>query len=341
MSHPSFRVWGLPQGSVAAWIAAFEIATVAGIPLALGPDFLTLLVRPSTYIADEAKRSRILLISAVLLLLAVVVAVLQQTALEFLGRAFGGLVIPPPSWFAVTAILSCALTAIPVAVSICVFRAMAWKTPREPGATLGMAAKVQGLALLPVVWCLALGCLALSIALALGVEDSPVLGAALIASFGGVGVLLATRIVSATSGATFHRSVLALVAVGGVTIGLSFAEFLALVVFLSIVHFVPTGDLATYGIRIQFGYGIAPWIASVLAFAVIGVGAILTHRHRPSWLLCTAAFGFEESLISKVVGRWSTTSARIPGFTSESCCDRYPSAAATSITISRSSSAKV
>src|SRR2546425_7004562 len=162
MSHPSFRVWGLPHGSVASWIAAFEIATVAGIPLALGDDFLTILVRPTEYLANASKRSRLLLIGAVLLLLAVVVAVLQQTALEFLGRAFGGLVIPPPSWFAVTAILSCALTAIPVAVSICVFRAMAWKTPREPGATLGLAAKVQGLALLPVVWCLALGGLALS-----------------------------------------------------------------------------------------------------------------------------------------------------------------------------------
>ena len=276
MSHPSFRVWGLHHGSVAAWIAAFEIATVAGIPLALGHDFLTLLVRPSEYLASEAKRTRLLLIGAVLLLFAFVVAVLQQTALEFLGRAFGGLVIPPPSWFAVTAILSGALTVIPVAVSIRVFRAVVWKTPRESGATLGIAAKVQGLALLPVVWCLALGCLALSIALALGVEASPVFGATVIALSGGVGVLLATRIVSATSGATFHRSLLALLAVAGVTIGLSFAEFLAVVVLLSIVHFVPTGDLATYGIRIQFGFGIAPWIASVLALIVIGVGAFLT-----------------------------------------------------------------
>src|SRR5207245_6409243 len=48
------------------------------------------------------------------------------------------------------------------------------------------------------------------------------------------------------------------------------------VVLLSVVHFVATGDLATYGIRIQFGFGIAPWIASVLVLAVIGVGAFLT-----------------------------------------------------------------
>ena len=283
MSHPSFRVWGLPHGSVASGIAAFEFATVAGIPLALGRDFLTLLVRPSECLASEAKRSRLLLIGSVLLLFAFVVAVLQQTALEFLGRAFGGFVIPPPSWFAVTAILSCALAVIPVAVSVRVFQAVAWKTPRESGATLRIAAKVQGLALLPVVWCLALGCLALSIALAFGVEDSPVLGATLIALFGGVGVLLATGIVSATSGATFYRSVLALLAVAGVTIGLSFAEFLAVVALLSIVHFVPTGDLAAYGIRIQFGFGIAPWIASVLALAVIGVGAVLT-QSAPAFL---------------------------------------------------------
>src|SRR3989441_719318 len=102
---------------------------------------------------------------------------------DCIGRAFGGFVIPPPSWFAVTAILSCALAVIPVAVSVRVFQAVAWKTPRESGATLRIAAKVQGLALLPVVWCLALGCLTLSIALAFGVEDSPVLGATLIALF--------------------------------------------------------------------------------------------------------------------------------------------------------------
>jgi len=276
MSHPSFRVWGLPHGSVASWIAAFEIATVAGIPLALGDDFLTILVRPRECLASETKRSRLLPIGAVLLGFAFVVAVFQQTALEFLGRAFGGYVIPPPSWFAVTAILSSALAVIPVAASVRVFRAAAWKTPRESGATLRIAARVQGLALLPVVWCLALGCLVLSITLALGVEDSPAFGAAVIALFGGVGVLLAARVVSATSGATFHRAVLALLAVAGVTIGLSFAEFLAVVALLSIVHFVPTGDLAAYGIRIQFGFGIAPWIASVLVLAVIGVGAFLT-----------------------------------------------------------------
>ncbi len=283
MSHPSFRVWGLPHGSVASGIAAFELATVAGIPLALGRDFLTLLVRPSECLASEPKRSRLLLIGSLLLLFAFVVAVLQQTALEFLGRAFGGFVIPPPSWFAVTAILSSALAVIPVAVSVRVFQAVAWKSPRESGATLRIAAKVQGLVLLPVVWCLALGCLALSIALVLGVEDSPVLGATLIALFGGVGVLLATGIVSATSGATFYRSVLALLAVAGVTIGLSFTEFLAVVALLSIVHFVPTGDLAAYGIRIQFGFGIAPWIASVLGLAVIGVGAVLT-QSAPAFL---------------------------------------------------------
>src|SRR6266566_4137600 len=268
MSHPSFRVWGLPHGSVASGIEAFELATVAGIPLALGRDFLTLLVRPSECLASEPKRSRLLLIGSLLLLFAFVVAVLQQTALEFLGRAFGGFVIPPPSWFAVTAILSSALAVIPVAVSVRVFQAVAWKSPRESGATLRIAAKVQGLVLLPVVWCLALGCLALSIALVLGVEDSPVLGATLIALFGGVGVLLATGIVSATSGATFYRSVLAL---------------LAVVALLSIVHFVPTGDLAAYGIRIQFGFGIAPWIASVLGLAVIGVGAVLT-QSAPAFL---------------------------------------------------------
>src|SRR3989442_12274001 len=149
MALCSFRVWGLPHGSAADWIAAFEIATVAGIPLALGQDFVTLLLRPSEYLASEVKRLRRLRIGAVLLLLAVVVAVLQQTALEFLGRAFGRFVVPPPSWFAVTAILSCSLTIIPVPVSICVFRAVAWKAPRDPGATLGIAAKVQGLALLP------------------------------------------------------------------------------------------------------------------------------------------------------------------------------------------------
>ena len=275
MSHPSFRVWGLPHGSVASWVAVFEITAVAGIPLALGDDFLTLLVRPKVFLASEAKRSRLLLTGAVLLLFAFVVAVLQQTALEFLGRAFGGFVIPPPSWFAVMAMLSGVLAVIPVAVSVRVFRAAAWKTPREWGATPRIAAKVQGLALLPVVWCLALGCLVWSITLAFGIEDSPALGASLIALFGGVGVLLATRVVSAASGATYYRSVLVLLAVAGVTIGLSFAEFLAVVVFLSIVHFVPTGDLATYGIRIQFGFGIAPWIASVVALAVIGVGAFL------------------------------------------------------------------
>ena len=71
--------------------------------------------------------------------------------------------------------------------------------------------------------------------------------------------------------------------VAGVTIGLSFTEFLAVVALLSIVHFVPTGDLAAYGIRIQFGFGIAPWIASVLALAVIGVGAVLT-QSAPAFL---------------------------------------------------------
>src|SRR5438309_1044471 len=166
MSHPSFRVWGLPHGSVASGIAAFELATVAGIPLALGRDFLTLLVRPSECLASEPKRSRLLLIGSLLLLFAFVVAVLQQTALEFLGRAFVGFVIPPPSWFAVTAILS---------------------------------------------------------------------------------------------------------------------SVLAVVALLSIVHFVPTGDLAAYGIRIQFGFGIAPWIASVLGLAVIGVGAVLT-QSAPAFL---------------------------------------------------------
>jgi len=235
------------------------------------------------FLASEAKRSRLLLTGAVLLLFAFVVAVLQQTALEFLGRAFGGFVIPPPSWFAVMAMLSGVLAVIPVAVSVRVFRAAAWKTPRESGATPRIAAKVQGLALLPVVWCLALGCLVWSITLAFGIEDSPALGASLIALFGGVGVLLATRVVSAASGVTFYRSVLALLAVAGVTIGLSFAEFLAVVVFLSIVHFVPTGDLATYGIRIQFGFGIAPWIASVVALAVIGVGAFLTQSSPAFW----------------------------------------------------------
>src|SRR5438128_12533400 len=53
-------------------------------------------------------------------------------------------------------------------------------------ATLRIAAKVQGLALLPVVWCVAIGCLALSIALAFGAEDRPVLGATLIALVGGL-----------------------------------------------------------------------------------------------------------------------------------------------------------
>src|SRR3989442_8137510 len=90
--------------------------------------------------------------------------------------------------------------------------------------------------------CLALGCLVWSITLAFGIEDSPALGASLIALFGGVGVLLATRVVSAASGATFYRSVLALLAVAGVPLGLSFALFLAVVVFLSSVHFFPPGD---------------------------------------------------------------------------------------------------
>src|SRR2546425_700634 len=243
MSHPSFRVWGLPHGSVASWVAAFEIAAVAGIPLALGDDFLTLLVRPREFLTSEAKRSRLLRIGALLLLFAFIVAVFQQTALEFLGRAFGGFVIPPPSWFAVMAMLSGALAVIPVAVSVRVFRAAAWKTPRESGATPRIAAKVQGLALLPVVWCLALGCLVWSITLAFGIEDSPALGASLIALFGGVGVLLATRVVSAASGVTFYRSVLALLAVAGVTIGLSFAEFLAVGVhFRELLRSLPLGS---------------------------------------------------------------------------------------------------
>src|SRR5207245_9467523 len=111
----------------------------------------------------------------------------------------------------------------------------------------------------------------------------PGLGASLLALFDRSGVLLATGIVSATPGATFYRSVLALLAVVGVTIGLSFAEFLAVVALLWIVHFVPTGGLAAYGIRIQFGFGIAPWIASVLALAVTGAGAVLT-QSAPAFL---------------------------------------------------------
>src|SRR3989442_7842313 len=88
--------------------------------------------------------------------------------------------------------------------------------------------------------CLALGCLVWSITLAFGIEDSPALGASLIALFGGVGVLLATRVVSAASGVTFYRSVLALLAVAGVTIRLSVAAILAGVGLLSNVQFVPT-----------------------------------------------------------------------------------------------------
>ena len=275
MSHPSFRIWGIRHSPVAIWVAAFEATFVVGVPFALGSQFVVLLRRPYGSLGEVPEHPIPFAVGAVLLPFVFLVAVLQWVALEFLGRTYGGWVVPPPNWFAENATLSLALGVLPVAASIPVFRAVVWPARVDHRTRNLEAANVLGIVTLPVVWCFALGFLTLSIALNLGAKDSPELVSSIVAMAGGVGVVFAAKILSAASRATVPRSIAAILAAASASIALSLGGFLVFVAVLRGLNIVPTGDLRVNGIQINFGFGIAPLIAAVILLAVAGLGVFV------------------------------------------------------------------
>jgi hypothetical protein len=275
MSHPSFRMWGIRRSAVSVWIEGFEATFAVGLPLAVGSGFVVWVRKPLRSPGAGTLQAVPFAVGAVLLPFAFVIAVLQWVALEFLGRTYGGWVVPPPSWFAENAALSLLLAVPPVVASIPVFRAIAWPTGSDSRPRNVVAARVLGIATLPVGWCLAIGFLALSLALTLGVKNSPELTSSITAVAGGIGVLLAANIVSAASRSSVRRSLVALLVAAGVSIALSLLGFLLLLLLLRLFLVVPTGDLAVYGIQVNFGFGIAPWIAAVIFLPIAAAGAFV------------------------------------------------------------------
>jgi len=257
------RVWGPSPGSVALMVAVFEIAAVAGIPLALGDDFLTLLVdlRCSSRVRrnDRGSCSPVPCCSCSVF----VVASFSRRPWNFSaglwrlcdsspelvcrdGDAFGG-----PGGHPRCGIVACSGRGL--------------KTPRESGPPRELRRRSR-LGASPGGVVLALGCLVWSINLAFGIEDSP-------------HSVRSDRPVRRSAASCLRRESsqqfpgrdllsigLALLAVAGVTIGLSFARILAVVVFLSIVHFVPDWRPPTYGTASNSdsasGRGSLPWSPS-------------------------------------------------------------------------------
>src|SRR5438876_3189411 len=104
-----------------------------------------------------------------------------------------------------------------------------------------------------------------------GTEGSSVV----VALMGGLGFLLGSRVASGAPRASAVRSAAGLIASGAVSILASLGVFYLIVFGVVAIHVPLPGPLLGYGIRADFGSGLAPWIAATLTLLVFGVGFVL------------------------------------------------------------------
>src|SRR5947199_388737 len=96
-----------------------------------------------------------------------------------------------------------------------------------------------------------------------------------VALMGGLGFLLGSRVASGAPRASSIRSAAGLIASGAVSILASLGVFFLIVFGVVAIHVPLPGPLLVYGIHVDFGFGLAPWIAATLTLLVFGVGFAL------------------------------------------------------------------
>src|SRR5438552_2197934 len=276
MSNPSLRLWGLPHRTAGLWGLAFEAVLIGGLPMVLGRELFGILREPARVLARRENGPDPIARGGVWLALAFLVAALQSSVLDVLGRIYGAEVVPPAGWFATMLILSIAIAAPAVLVGVSAFRAVGWPGQEMPGRPgIKTVARILGWSLVPVLWTAAVAFgIATGLATA-GVRPGTEGSSVVVALMGGLGFLLGSRVASGAPRASSIRSAAGLIASGAVSILASLGVFFLIVFGLVAIHVPLPGPLLLYGIHVDFGFGLAPWIAATLTLLVFGVGFVL------------------------------------------------------------------
>src|SRR5207245_6533369 len=109
MSNPSLRLWGLPHRTAGLWGLAFEAVLIGGLPMVLGRELFGILREPARVLARRENGPDPTARGGVWLALAFLVAPLQSSALDVLGRIDGATAVPPAARFAAMLVLSVAM----------------------------------------------------------------------------------------------------------------------------------------------------------------------------------------------------------------------------------------
>ena len=276
MSNPSLRLWGLPHRTAGLWGLAFEAVLIGGLPVVLGREFFGILREPARVLARRENGPDPIARGGVWLAFAFLVAALQSSVLDVLGRIYGAKVVPPAGWFAAMLILSIAIAAPAVLVGVWAFRAVGWPGQEMPGRPgIKTVARILGWSLVPVLWTAAVAFgIATGLATA-GVRPGTEGSSVVVALAGGLGFLLGSRVASGAPRASSIRSAAGLIASGAVSILASLGVFFLIVFGVVAIHVPLPGPLLVYGIQVDFGFGLAPWIAATLTLLVFGVGFVL------------------------------------------------------------------
>lgn len=277
MTNPSLRLWGIRGGAVARWSSLFHGILVAGLPLALGPLFVAILVRPADSLGLPSRRSPAFAPGLAMLAALFLIAALQQSEFSLEGRLFGAQVIPPATWFVWNLLASLGFAIVPTLAGVLTFAGVTW--PLDRGGTVpsrGAAARILAWALVPVVWCLSVAYLLIGLLAAAGLGPDPLASSGIVALLGGLGVWLAATVMTKVPGTAFARALAGLLAAAGVSLAVGFVEFLLLFEVLSTSRVALPGVWGTYGLSLNFGFGLAPWFASLGLLVVLGAGYAMT-----------------------------------------------------------------